>query len=92
MNLSKQKPRAVRRSARLSATWIAWPMVALTFLFLAGCSPRSVVVMDSRLTAPCERPELQGSTNRDVWRLAIEQQEALEDCAERMDAIRGLTR
>jgi hypothetical protein len=51
-----------------------------------------VVVMDSRLTAPCERPELMGNTNRDVWRLAVELQEALTDCADRVDAIRGLTR
>jgi hypothetical protein len=48
--------------------------------------------MDSRLTAPCERPELQGNTNRDVWRLAVEQQEALMDCADRIDVIRKLTR
>jgi hypothetical protein len=39
-----------------------------------------------------DRPELQGSTNRDVWRLAIEQDEALTDCALRMDIIRQLTR
>jgi hypothetical protein len=33
-----------------------------------------------------------GKANRDVWRLAVEQREALTDCADRMDAIRQLTR
>ena len=64
------------------------------FLSLPGCSTPSVrvAVMDSRLTAPCERPQLQGDTCRDVIRLAIEQDEALTDCADRIDAIRKLTR
>jgi hypothetical protein len=51
-----------------------------------------MLTIDSRLTAPCDRPELQGATNRDVWRLAVEQKEALTDCADRIDAIRQLTR
>ena len=92
MNWSRQKRIGASSTGIASGMWIASLTIALTFLFLAGCSPRSVVVMDSRLTAPCERPELQGNTNRDVWRLAVEQQEALMDCADRIDAIRKLTR
>jgi len=49
-------------------------------------------VIDPRLTAPVVQPELRGNTNRDVWVLAVEQQEVIEDCAERMEAIRGLSR
>jgi len=51
-----------------------------------------MLTIDSRLTAPCDRPAIQGPTNRDVWRLAVEQKEALTDCADRIDAIRQLTR
>jgi hypothetical protein len=84
-------------SAIAYALWIAlWILLAaLMSWLLTGCSMRSeapVMQLDSRLTAPCDRPALQGPTNRDVWRLAIEQQEALTDCADRLDVIRGLTR
>jgi hypothetical protein len=82
-------------SASAYVMWIAlWMLLAvLMFLSLPGCSTPSVVaVMDSRLTAPCDRPALQGDTCRDVIRLAIEQDEALTDCADRIDAIRQLTR
>jgi hypothetical protein len=83
-------------SASAYALWIAlWILLAvLMFLSLPGCSTPSVrvAVMDSRLTAPCERPALQGDTCRDVIRLAIEQDEALTDCADRINAIRNLTR
>jgi uncharacterized lipoprotein YajG len=67
--------------------------VALTLLLLTGCStPSATVQLDSRLTAPCERPTLQGPTNRDIWIFAVEQQEALDDICTRMDAIRQETR
>ena len=84
-------------SAIAYGTWIAlWILLAaLMSWLLTGCSTRSevpVMQIDSRLTAPCDRPALQGPTNRDVWRLAIEQQEALTDCSTRIDAIRNLTR
>ena len=53
---------------------------------MAGCP------VDSRLTAPIVQPEIEGRTCRDVIRLAVEQREVIEDCADRMDAIRALTR
>ena len=77
--------------------WCAsWRILAgaLMLMSLTACAtplPR-VLVVDSRLTAPCERPVLGGATNRDVWVLAIEQAEALDDCSERMDVLRRLTR
>lgn len=67
-------------------------LAVLMFAFLSGCSMRSVAPLDNRLTAPCERPQLMGETNRDVWALAIEQAYALGECDGRMGAIRGLGR
>ena len=67
-------------------------LAVLMFVFLTGCSVRSGVPLDNRLTAPCERPHLMGETNRDVWALAIEQAYALGECDGRMGAIRELTR
>jgi len=49
-------------------------------------------VIDPRLTAPCDRPELRGDTYRDGILLAVERGEALTDCADRIDAIRSETR
>lgn len=90
------KSKSARSSIEIAFKWLIVSLIllaALILLSLQGCSTRSgVFVMDSRLTAPCDRPVLQGSTNRDVWRLAVEQQEALTDCADRIDAIRSLTR
>ena len=69
------------------------PAVAVLLLLLAGCStPSATLVLDPRLTAPVDKPQLLGPTNRDIWIWAGEQQDVIEDCAERMDAIRGLTR
>ena len=77
-------------SARYTVSLIL--LAALTLPFLSGCSMRSAMPLDERLTVPCERPQLQGETNRDVWALAIEQAYSLGDCAARMDAIRVLSR
>jgi hypothetical protein len=66
---------------------------ALMLLSLPGCSrPYGVILMDSRLTAPCDRPQFTGETYRDGIEHAIRLEEALEDCADRIDAIRRLTR
>ena len=68
-------------------------LVAGLLLLLAGCSTRSAtLVLDPRLTAPVDKPQLLGPTNRDIWIWAGEQQDVIKDCADRMDAIRGLTR
>jgi hypothetical protein len=48
--------------------------------------------VDPRLVAPCDRPQLSGDTNRDVWQLAIEQAYALGECDGRMGALRGLAK
>ena len=67
-------------------------VAVLIFGFLTGCSMRFAAPLDNRLTAPCERPQLLGETNRDVWALALEQAYALGECDGRMGAIRELTR
>ena len=62
-------------------------------LSLMGCAaPSGVVMIDPRLTAPCEQPQLRGDTYRDAVVLGVERGEALRDCAERMNTIRELTR
>jgi hypothetical protein len=89
-----------RRSGGSSTgTGFAWssalliPVVVLTLSSLQGCSNRlGAVVIDPRLTAPCEQPVLRGTTYRDAIVLGVERGEALEECADRMDEIRGLTR
>lgn len=43
------------------------------------------------LTAPCDSPELSGSTYGDIIRLAYRQRIALAECNARMAAIRNLT-
>jgi hypothetical protein len=48
--------------------------------------------VDSRLTEPVVQPEIEGRTCRDVIRLAVEQRGVIEDCAQRMNAIRELSR
>ena len=77
------------------ARWSALPILAaaLTLISLTGCArPYGVILMDSRLTAPCDRPEFTGTTYRDGIEHAIRLDEALIDCADRVDAIRKLTR
>jgi hypothetical protein len=96
MNSSKHVRADKWWSASAYVMWIVlWILLAVAMLpFLTGCSSasRAVLVLDPRLTAPVDRPELRGPTNADVWVLAVEQDEALQDCAERLDAIRQLTR
>ena len=69
-------------------------LAVLTSMFLmTGCSARLAgCPVDSRLTAPIVQPEIEGRTCRDVIRLAVEQREVIEDCADRMDVIRELKR
>jgi len=94
MNSKQCEPKGAWYTASGSSLWIALLIAALMLLSLTGCTARWAVypVIDSRLTAPVEQPQLQGRTNRDVWRLAIEQREVIEDCADRMRAMRELTR
>ena len=95
MNSKLKKSRVERQSAKANVLAATLPilLLAMSLLFLTACSTRSAtLVLDPRLTAPCERPELMGPTNRDVWVWAGEQQMSIRDCADRIDAIRGLTR
>ena len=87
------------RSGSSTGTGSAWSsekpilLAVLMSASLIGCgTPSGGVVIDPRLTAPCEIPELRGDTNRDVWVLAVEQKAELEAVCRRMDVIRGLTR
>lgn len=64
----------------------------ILFALLSGCSNRSVIQIDPRLTAPVERPTLLGPTNRDIWVYALQQQQALDVYEERMQLIRELSR
>ncbi len=50
------------------------------------------VQIDPRLTRGCDKPELKGDTWRDVGVLAVEQKAAIDECSERMRAIRGQSR
>lgn len=70
------------------STWILTPLAALTLLLSTACSTVSVIEIDPRLTAPCEPPELRGNTWRDVGILAVEQRAVIDDCDQRMRAIR----
>jgi len=76
--------------------WTVRPilLVCLTSLFLmTGCTARwAGCPVDSRLTAPIVQPEIEGRTCRDVIRLAVEQRDVIEDCADRMEAIREISR
>jgi len=96
MNWKPSKQSAKSKREPKSAMWTALPilLVCLTFLFLmTGCTARwAGCPVDSRLTAPVVQPEIEGRTCRDVIRLAVEQRGVIEDCAERMEAIRGLGR
>ena len=96
MNWKQSAQRGEQAPASRSAMWTARLILlaALMLLFLmTGCSARwAGCPVDSRLTAPIVQPEIEGRTCRDVIRLAVEQREVIEDCADRMEAIRGLSR
>ena len=96
MNWKPNAPSGEQAPASRSAMWTALLtlLAALMLLFLmTGCSARwAGCPVDSRLTAPVVQPEIEGRTCRDVIRLAVEQREVIEDCADRIDAIRGLSR
>ena len=80
-------------SGRRYASALLILLGAALLLSQTACStPSATLVLDPRLTAPVDKPQLLGPTNRDVWIWAGEQQDVIEDCADRMDAIRGLTR
>jgi hypothetical protein len=96
MNSKLNAQRGERAPASKSATSTVRLILlaALMPLFLmTGCSVRSAgCPVDSRLTAPIVQPEIEGRTCRDVIRLAVEQRDVIDDCADRMDVIRGLSR
>ena len=96
MNSSACRQKAGRRHGLRSGTWTALliPVLALMSMSsMTGCTARSGgVVIDPRLTAPLEVPEPEGRTCRDVIRLAIERRQVLQECSDRIDEIRGLTR
>lgn len=66
------------------------PLIVLAFLCLMmfGCSYPVVVKPSPLLTRDCSRPELQGVNYRDAMILSIEQDKALEECTDRMRALR----
>ena len=96
MNWKQSAQRGEQAPASRSGMWTARLILlaALMLLFLmTGCSARwAGCPVDSRLTAPIVQPEIEGRTCRDVIRLAVEQREVIEDCADRMEAIRELSR
>ena len=65
-------------------------LAALILTFLMGCSKPSVV--SDALVVPCDRPKLTGDTWRDVALWGLAQEEALADCADRIDLIRDAVR
>ena len=96
MNSNRSGQSGGQAPASRSGTWTARLILlaVLTLPFLmTGCSARwAGCPVDSRLTAPIVQPEIEGRTCRDVIRLAVEQREVIEDCADRMDVIRELSR
>ena len=57
----------------------------------AGCSTRGTLEIDSALTAPCPDPvDRELVTCRDAAEAAVERQQSLEACDDRMSAIRDL--
>ena len=73
-----------------SELWKNLWLIALAFLFLMmfGCSFPVVTRPSELLTRDCGNPELQGVTYRDAIILSIEQAKAIEECTERMRALR----
>jgi len=61
-------------------------MLASLMMF-SGCFPVAIKPNES-LTKDCQSPVLKGPTNRDSYLLNIEQDKALNECTERMRAIR----
>ena len=96
MNWKPNAPSGEQAPASRSGTWtvLLTLLAALTLPFsMTGCSARwAGCPVDSRLTAPIVQPEIEGRTCRDVIRLAVEQRDVIDDCSERMEAIRGLSR
>ena len=69
--------------------------IALCLLMLTACSGRPIVRTEvvyvrppEPLLAPCERPEWDGKTYRDLIDHALRLRGALDDCADRVDALR----
>jgi len=73
-----------------SELWKNLPLIALVFicLMMFGCNSPEVVRPSELLTRDCVSPRIQGVTYRDAIILAIEQAKALEECTERMRALR----
>ena len=96
MNWSAYRQKAGRRPAKRSGTWTVLLILTTSLIAMSsmtGCTARSGgVVIDPRLTAPLDVPEPEGRTCRDVIRLAIERRQVLQECSDRIDEIRGLTR
>jgi len=67
-------------------------LAALTSLSLAGlligCAKPITVPIDPRLTRDCAYPELRGDTWRDLADAYAERGVALQECTDRMRAIR----
>lgn len=94
MNLKRPSRNAGSFTGIAHVLFIVSLILAAVILFalLSGCSNRSVIQIDPRLTAPVERPVLLGPTNRDIWVYALQQQQAIEEYEERMRLLRELSR
>jgi hypothetical protein len=55
---------------------------------MSGCSYPVLVKPSELLTKDCERPVVGGKTYRDAIVLAVEQDKALQECTDRLRAIR----
>ena len=64
-------------------------MSALLMLSLSGCASYGVVPPGD-LTEPCEQPEIEVKTWRDIAELARLRGDALDECDARMREIRAL--
>lgn len=63
--------------------------MSLSLLIFCGCSPALIALRpDAELTRDCERPPIGGRTYRELGKLAVAQDRALEECTARMRALR----
>lgn len=70
-------------------------MPLLALMCLTSCATRYEYIkqqIPAALLAPCEQPELNGSTYGDVVRLAYRQRVALAECSARITTIEALVK
>lgn len=63
-------------------------ILTLLTTFLISCSNTTVVSVDPALALPCDKSQLEGKKWKDVAVLAIKRGQNIDDCNDRLRAIR----